>query len=83
MNKISHPIIGDYKYGDRFHNRMFETHFRCIYMFLHARSLRFEHPITQEQLDLTADLPDYWNVMLNRFGWTKLLENEPPIIRPL
>ena len=33
MNKINHPIVGDYKYGDRFHNRMFETEFDCIYMF--------------------------------------------------
>jgi tRNA pseudouridine65 synthase len=22
MSKINHPIVGDYKYGDRFHNRM-------------------------------------------------------------
>ena len=69
MNKISNPIIGDYKYGDRFHNRMFETEFQCIYMFLHARSLSFQHPITHDQLDLTADLPKDWNIMLNRFGW--------------
>ncbi len=70
MNKISHPIIGDYKYGDRFHNRMFETEFQCIYMFLHAKHLCFEHPITHEQLDLTADLPEDWIIILNRFGFS-------------
>ncbi len=69
MNKISHPIIGDYKYGDRFHNRMFETEFQCIYMFLHARSLQFEHPISHKKLDLTANFPKDWDIMLNRFGW--------------
>lgn len=69
MNKISHPIIGDYKYGDRFHNRMFENEFECIYMFLHAYSLSFEHPVTHDQLELTANLPKDWDIMLNRFGW--------------
>ncbi|NQV77689.1 MAG: pseudouridine synthase, partial [Lutibacter sp.] len=38
LNKISHPIVGDYKYGDRFHNRMFEEEFNCHYLFLHAYS---------------------------------------------
>ena len=46
MNKISHPIVGDYKYGDRFHNRMFETEFSTPNLFLHAYSLYFMHPIT-------------------------------------
>ena len=69
MNKISHPIIGDYKYGDRFHNRMFETEFLCIYMFLHAQSLQFEHPINHDELDLTANSPKDWDIMLNRFGY--------------
>ena len=34
LNKINHPIVGDYKYGDRFHNRMFETEYQCNYLFL-------------------------------------------------
>lgn len=69
MNKISHPIIGDYKYGDRFHNRMFETNYNCHYMFLHARALNFEHPFTGKPLSLIADFPNDWNIMLNRFKW--------------
>ncbi len=74
MNKISHPIIGDYKYGDRFHNRMFETEFQCIYMFLHARSLQFEHPISHKNLDLTANFTKDWDIMLNRFDWRNDLD---------
>ena len=69
MNKINHPIVGDYKYGDRFHNRMFETEFNCIYMFLHAYSLEFTHPITKENFQLKADFPADWKILFNKFNW--------------
>lgn len=61
MNKISHPIIGDPKYGDRFHNRMFATEFNCDKLFLHAKGLEFRHPITKEHLNVSADLPMHWH----------------------
>jgi len=70
MNKINHPIVGDYKYGDRFHNRMFETEFECIYMFLHAYTLDFTHPITKIDLQLKADFPADWQKLFNKFNWT-------------
>jgi tRNA pseudouridine65 synthase len=69
MNKISHPIIGDYKYGDRFHNRMFEKEFNCFNLFLHAYSIHFIHPITNEQLYFKATLPENWQLILNEFKW--------------
>lgn len=69
MNKISHPIIGDYKYGDRFHNRMFETEFNCLNMFLHAYQLKFKHPITNDHLVICASLPNDWNLIFNTFNW--------------
>lgn len=69
MNKISHPIIGDYKYGDRFHNRMFEQEFGCEYMFLHAGELLFTHPFSNKKLHLKAEFPEDWDIMLNRFEW--------------
>lgn len=69
LNKISHPIVGDYKYGDRFHNRMFEANFNCIYMFLHAFQLDFTHPITKEKLQLSANFPNDWNKLFNKFNW--------------
>ena len=60
MNKISHPLIGDPKYGDRFHNRMFEDHFHNEALFLHAKTLSFTHPFTNNQLHLETDYPDNW-----------------------
>lgn len=60
MNKISHPLIGDPKYGDRFHNRMFENEFNCSSLFLHAKTLEFEHPYTQEKHLLETEFPKQW-----------------------
>lgn len=69
MNKISHPIVGDYKYGDRFHNRMFENEFDCENLFLHAHSLHFTQPITNESINLYASLPDDWGKVFKIFDW--------------
>ncbi|PCJ01135.1 MAG: pseudouridine synthase [Flavobacteriales bacterium] len=70
MNKINHPIVGDYKYGDRFHNRMFETEFKCDYMFLHAYNIQFTHPFTKEKLVLIAKFPSDWNKLFKEFNWS-------------
>lgn len=69
MNKISHPIVGDYKYGDRFHNRMFESEFSTPNLFLHAYSLYFTHPITSQEIKVTAELPKDWNLIFDKFNW--------------
>ncbi|MCW8896754.1 MAG: pseudouridine synthase [Flavobacteriales bacterium] len=69
LNKINHPIVGDYKYGDRFHNRMYETQFNCNYLFLHAHSIEFIHPLSHQKMIFTADFPTDWLNMFNKFNW--------------
>ena len=69
MNKMSHPIIGDSKYGDRFHNRMFEKKINCNRMFLHASSLEFRHPITQETVVINSEFPKHWAYIAKLFKW--------------
>ena len=69
MNKINHPIIGDPKYGDRFHNRMFEKEFGSTYLLLHAHQIEFIHPISQHQMNLAADFTDTWKTLLKQFNW--------------
>ena len=59
LNKISHPIIGDHKYGNRHHNRMFEEELGLPNLFLHAASIKFQHPITRLPMDLNANLPTF------------------------
>ena len=69
MNKISHPLIGDPKYGDKNHNVMFEENFDCKNLFLHANSLAFTHPFSDEILLLKSSLPKDWKTIFNKFNW--------------
>lgn len=69
MNKINHPIIGDPKYGDRFHNRMFEKEFGNTYLLLHARQIEFVHPISNQHMKLIADFTDNWKMFFEKFSW--------------
>ena len=72
LNKISHPIIGDPKYGDRFHNRMFEKEFDCTNMFLHAAKIEFIHPVLEKRICIQAEFPKHWLAAFLRFNWTIL-----------
>lgn len=51
LSAIGCPIKGDVKYGFRRGNKDRSIH-------LHAWKLSFSHPVTREQVDLVADLPD-------------------------
>jgi len=70
MNKISHPLIGDTKYGDKNHDMMFLNNFGWENLFLHARNLEFIHPFTKEQLSLHASFPEDWIALFTEFKWT-------------
>lgn len=59
-NKISHPIIGDHKYGNRHHNRMFEEKLELPNLFLHCKETSFTHPLSNEKIQITAGYPSFW-----------------------
>ena len=60
-----HPIALDSKYGDKvFDQQMAEL--GLTRLFLHAYSIRFEHPHTGETLRLTAPLDNYMKGILKR-----------------
>ncbi|GAB1393261.1 RluA family pseudouridine synthase [Rhodocyclaceae bacterium] len=54
---LGFPILGDEKYGDFTLNRDLQKS-GLKRMFLHARSMRFAHPLTGERLELVAELSD-------------------------
>ncbi len=68
-NKISHPIIGDHKYGNRHHNRMFETELSLPNLFLHAFEITLKHPLTDKVICIQAPLPAFWSNMRNKLGF--------------
>jgi 23S rRNA pseudouridine955/2504/2580 synthase len=60
---LGHPIIGDDRYGRddinlKFKGRGYKR------MFLHAEKLKFQHPVTGEQLTILAPLPQQLNDLL-------------------
>ncbi len=69
MNKISHPLLGDTKYGDKNHDTMFAENFGWENLFLHARTLSFIHPHTHKELLLTAPFPKDWIDVFTQFNW--------------
>jgi 23S rRNA pseudouridine955/2504/2580 synthase len=52
---IDHPVIGDMKYGDRIINREYKKK-GLKRMFLHAKTLKFISPVSQEPLTIDAPL---------------------------
>ena len=62
---VGHPVGGDSKYGDEEFNRSMKKK-GLKRMFLHARQLSFDHPQTEERMDITAPLDAELEKVLNR-----------------
>lgn len=62
MEKIGHPLLGDMVYGRRCPAKGLEG--QC----LHACELRFVHPRTGREVELSAPLPEYFLEVLSRLG---------------
>lgn len=62
MAYIGHPVLGDMVYGKKRAEKGLEG--QC----LHARTLRFIHPRTNEPFEVTSELPDYFTDVLSRLG---------------
>ena len=73
-NKISHPLIGDAKYGDKNHDVMFDENFGWKNLFLHAGKLEFIHPFSLENLILKASFPKDWIALFKEFSWKNPLD---------
>lgn len=68
LNHISHPIIGDVKYGDRHHNHFFNDWLGQHRLYLAATALTFTHPATQQPITLNAPLEPSFVLALNELG---------------
>lgn len=68
MKHISHPLIGDVKYGKGDHNRLFRERYGLHRLALHAATLEVPHPETGEPARLSAPVPDDLAEPLRRLG---------------
>jgi len=55
---IGYPVLGDVVYGRK------KPELGMSSQCLHARKLCFKHPSTNEHIELSTDLPDYFNAVL-------------------
>jgi tRNA pseudouridine65 synthase len=69
LKHISHPIIGDARYGKGNYNRYFAEHLASNRLLLHARELKISHPITAQPLTFTAELEGHIKDLFVRFNW--------------
>ena len=60
MTSIGHPLVGDEVYGPA------KCPFKLQGQSLHAMVLGFVHPITNEYLEFSSDLPEYFENFLRR-----------------
>jgi tRNA pseudouridine65 synthase len=65
---LSHPLIGDVRYGKGEHNRLFRERFGLHRLALHAVELAFDHPRTGERLRIHAPLPEDLAAPLRALG---------------
>ena len=62
---IMHPVIGDRPYGCNKQNRFFKETWNCSIMFLHALSIRLEHPVSGQPLYIEAPYQTEFQRMLD------------------
>jgi tRNA pseudouridine65 synthase len=72
LKHLSHPILGDTRYGDGKHNRACRERFALHRLALHAASLALTHPVTAERLLLRASLPADLSIALDAMGLCEL-----------
>lgn len=65
---LSHPLIGDVRYGKGDQNRLFRERFGLHRLALHALELRFEHPGNGAELAVGAPLPEDLSGPLRAMG---------------
>ncbi|MCW8962874.1 MAG: pseudouridine synthase [Gammaproteobacteria bacterium] len=68
LKHISHPIIGDIRYGKGTHNRFFRQQFGIQRLLLSAQRLRFQHPLTGEAINIGAAEDAEWSRVIQETG---------------
>jgi tRNA pseudouridine65 synthase len=66
---LRHPIIGDINYGDNKQNPFFSQYFGFKRLMLMAKSLEFNHPISDERLNISATFDEQWQQFFSKISW--------------
>ncbi len=69
LKHISHPIVGDTRYGRGEINRYFRKHYHVNRLMLHCHTLRFCHPLKKKTVNVYAPLDATWLRLLSHVEW--------------
>lgn len=58
LSEIGYPIVGDYVYSNG------KNQFNVVGQMLHSMRIEFKHPVTNKQMKLEAELPEYFEEIL-------------------
>ena len=58
LSEIGYPIVGDYVYSNG------KNPFNVVGQMLHSMRIEFKHPVTNKQMKLEAELPEYFEEIL-------------------
>lgn len=74
LKHLSHPLVGDVRYGKGEINRHFRARFGLHRLALHALDLGFDHPTTGERLTIRAPLGEDLGGPLRAMGFGDVLD---------
>jgi len=69
MKHIHHHMIGDTKHGRGEHNKLFREQFACHRLLLHAIKMEFLHPVSQQNIVISASCDTTFHALFHSFGW--------------
>lgn len=84
MGEIGHPIVGDGKYGGSGQENLGDGWGAKLggiissKLHLHARTMRFEHPISGQPMSLSAPLPEHMQRTFDTFQWAPDMAADDP-----
>jgi tRNA pseudouridine65 synthase len=78
---LSHPLVGDVRYGKGDHNRLFRDKFGLNRLLLHAWRISFDHPGSGERVELTAPIDSELKGVFTELGWN-IPDGCPPVEAP-
>lgn len=68
LSSVGAPILGDSTYGRHSENKKY----KCERQLLHASKLRFHHPMTGKEIEVTAPLPEDFTFFLEQYRMVRL-----------
>jgi tRNA pseudouridine65 synthase len=69
LSHVNHPIIGDTTHGCNKQNKLFREKWAMSTLLLHAASLSFKHPVTQEDITIEAGVHPEFKRMMDLMNW--------------